>query len=505
MAPAVNDRAVWTLGALLRPWLDECAGADTEVADVVADSRTVSAGSVFLAVAGGRHHGLDFAGRAVEAGAAAILWDEAPEPLTRKADDACARSRVACLHVPGLRSLAGEIAGRFHGEPSRGLPVVGVTGTDGKTSVSQFLAQALTAGGTACGVVGTLGHGIAGRLKAGTHTTPDAAELQRQLAELRAAGAGAIAMEVSSHALDQYRVGGVRFDCAVLTNLSRDHLDYHGTDAAYADAKARLFHVAGLGTAVLNADDDFGRRLEQEIPARVRRLRYSLDPASSAELVAEAIAQRPGGLGIRARIMGEALRLEVPLLGRFNVANILATAGALLALGRAVSELPGLLGDLAAVPGRMERFSAPGRADIIVDYAHTPAALEAALAAVRAHYPGSIWCVFGCGGDRDRGKRPLMGAAAARGADHVIITDDNPRTEDPDAIVEEIRAGAVASASVGVERDRPAAIAAALAAAAPGDAVLVAGKGHEDYQVVGRDRAHYSDRETVRALMEGGH
>lgn len=501
MAAMANGAPGWSLGALLAPW--SRADLDVHVGAVALDSRRLTEGSLFLALPGGNHHGLQFTAQAVDAGAAAIAWDEAPDSLVDSALRQCRAHGVVLVRVPGLRRRAGEIAARFHGDPSHGVPVTGVTGTDGKTSVSQFIGQALHAGGTPCGIVGTLGYGLAGHLRAGTHTTPDAGELQRELAELRDAGARAVAMEVSSHALDQYRVAGVRFACAVLTNLSRDHLDYHGSMEAYAEAKASLFRTQGLKAAVLNIDDGFGRALYEELGTTVDCLRYSLDPAAEAELTACTVSQHPGGLEIDARINGQGLSLAVPLLGRFNAANILAVAGALVALGWRPADLPGPLGRLTPVPGRMERFSAPGRADIIVDYAHTPAALEAALAAVRAHYPGALWCVFGCGGDRDRGKRPLMGEVAARLADHVVLTDDNPRTENPETILAEIRAG-TASSSVEVRRDRRAAIAGALDRAREGDAILVAGKGHEDYQIVGETRLDFSDRETVATLLKGG-
>lgn len=503
MAAMANRPPPWRLAALLAPWLT--SAPEPGVDDVVADSRRVTAGALFLAMSGGTSHGLAFTAQALGAGAAAILWDDADDTLVDTAAAQCREQGVPLLEMPELRRHAGEIAGRFHGDPSHALPVVGVTGTDGKTSVTQFLGQALSAAGTACGIVGTLGYGMAGEMRAGTHTTPDATELQRQLAELRDGGAGAVAMEVSSHALDQHRVAGVRFACAVLTNLSRDHLDYHGSMAAYADAKASLFREAKPRAAVLNLDDDFGQRLHRELGSGVRRLGYSLDPASGAELAARTITQSPGRLEIEASVLGDRLSLSVPLLGRFNAANILAVAGALIALGHRPDELPHLLDALSPVPGRMEPFSAPGRPDVIVDYAHTPAALEAALTAVRAHYAGAVWCVFGCGGDRDRGKRPLMGEAAARAADHLVVTDDNPRTENPEAIINEIIAGTSAAADVTVRRDRRAAIAGALERAREGEAILVAGKGHEDYQIVGQTRLAYSDRETVAALMEARH
>jgi len=492
------------VSSLLQPWAAVGDGAEREVDHITLDSREVRPGALFLAVRGGRSHGLRFAAQALSAGAAAIAWDDAEEDVSGPAAELCRSAGVPMIRVTGLGRIAGQVAGRFYGEPSAHLPVVGVTGTDGKTSVSQFIAQALNTPRRPCGIIGTLGYGMLDALVPGGHTTPDAVRVQRLLSDLWHAGAEAVTMEVSSHALDQGRVSGVRFACAVLTNLSRDHLDYHGSEAAYAEAKARLFRTPDLGAAVLNADDAFGVRLAAEIPDAVRCLRYSLEGDPRAEIFAEGVEQTPDGLRIRFRVAGDTLDLTVPLLGRFNAANVLATASALLALDQPPADLRAALSRLRPVPGRMERFGGGPRPQVVVDYAHTPAALEAALTAVAAHFPGRIWCVFGCGGDRDAGKRPLMGAVAARHAHRVVLTDDNPRGEDADAIITAIRAGMPNDAAVAVVRNRAAAIGRALREAGPGDAVLVAGKGHEDYQIVGGERRTFSDRVTVEALLGGG-
>lgn len=484
------------LTALLAPWASP--PAPVTLTGVFLDSRALAPGSLFLAVAGRSRHGAAFVDAALGAGAAAVAYEPAPGLDPRGLERRCAAAQVPAVAVPGLGRLAGDIAARFHGDPSRALAVVGVTGTDGKSSVSHYAAQLLEAAYGRCGLIGTLGHGFAGALAAGTHTTPDAAGVQAQLAALRDAGARAVMMEVSSHALDQARVDAVAFEVAVLTNLSREHLDYHGSMAAYAEAKARLFRWSTLRARVLNLDDGFGRRLAAEHPGAIG---YGTDPAAPLRL--EAVTPREQGLAVTVSARGRSGEVTLPLLGRFNAANALAALGVLDALGGDAGDaLPALAG-LRPVPGRMERFGGGERPLVVVDYAHTPAALAAALAATREHCRGRLWCVFGCGGDRDAGKRPLMGAAAARWADHVVLTDDNPRHESPAAILADIRAGCDGAADVRTIADRTAAVRHALESAAPGDAVLVAGKGHEDCQIVGERRLAFSDRDLVRGALAG--
>lgn len=475
---------------------------DCHLSGVQLDSRKLEAGNLFIALAGGRGHGALYVDSALERGAAAILLEaeEAAPPQIRSWQG---RS-VPVLTVPGLRALAGVIAARFYGHPSRAMTVIGITGTNGKTSVSQFIAQALNPSAP-CGVIGTLGSGLWGRLVETGHTTPDAVSVQAELAKQREAGARSVAMEVSSHGLDQARVSGVSFDVAVFTNLSHDHLDYHGDMAAYAMAKQALFKQPGLKVGVLNLDDETGRQWYQALQGELELIGYSLKPelAGRAELVAETLELSTDGIELVITSPWGRARLSSPLLGRFNASNLLAALGALLGAGLALEPAVAALQAVRTVPGRMERFEAPGRALVVVDYAHTPDALEQALRALREHHPQRLLCVFGCGGDRDREKRPVMGAVAARLADTVIVTDDNPRHEDPDAIVREIVAG-MGEAQVRIERDRAAAIAAAIAEAGVGDIVLVAGKGHESYQQVGDTRLPFSDRAVVEGLLRGG-
>lgn len=473
-----------------------------EVSAVALDSRQVVPGAVFLACQGLTVHGLQYLHQALRLGATAVLWEPAPGVSAPSVP-----AGVTALAVPDLSRQAGRIAARFYGEPARQLQVIGVTGTNGKTSCSQLLAQALTRRGARCGVLGTLGYGLYGELTPGSHTTPDAVRMQAMLAEFRDLGATHASLEVSSHALDQGRVAGTRFAVAVFTNLSRDHLDYHGDLVHYAAAKQKLFLTEGLGAAVVNRDDETGRAILRTLPAGVRGIAYGEQrqnlPAGVQTLDLENLELHAAGMTLR---IGGAFgrgELRARLLGRFNAQNLLAVLGALLALDVPFAEALELLAESRTVPGRMECFGGTdARPLVVVDYAHTPDALRQALTAARAHCRGRLICVFGCGGDRDRGKRPEMGALAERLADEVFVTDDNPRTENPAAIVAEILAGMTHREQITVEHDRARAIGRALERARPGDVVLVAGKGHEDYQIIGTEQRPYSDRDTVRRLLE---
>lgn len=465
-----------------------------QVSGLTLDSREVQPGDLFLACRGGQAHGLDYAEQALQRGAAAIAW----EPNGRRADTALGPA----IPVENLSARAGEIAARFYGRPTAKLFVVGITGTDGKSSCAHLLAQALEQLGQRCGYLGTLGFGFLPGLEIPSHTTPDAVRLQAWLARLADEGAGSIAMEVSSHALDQQRTNAVEFDLAVLTNIGRDHLDYHGDVHDYAAAKRRLFDQPDLTAAILNRDDPYGRQWIGELAPRLPVVSYGIDasPDQAEQWLACAEPQLDAD-GIRLRISGSwgEGELHSPLLGRFNAYNLLAMLAVLLIKGVALDQALSALAAAQTVPGRMQ---AVARAPlVVVDYAHTPGALEQALAAMRGHCAGALYCVFGCGGERDAGKRPLMGAAAAEGADHLIITDDNPRGEDPGMIVEGIRSGLPMDCDYRIEHDRRAAIRHALERAGPEDAVLVAGKGHEDYQEIGGERRPFSDRAVIAELV----
>ncbi len=494
MMTAPAHPAAWTLGRLLDGLAPCSTNADLPVAGLCSDSRRCTSGDLFLAWQGTRDHGMAHLEAAERAGAVAALYD--PEGV-----GTLPATRLPLLPVPSLRGRAGHLADRFHGEPSRALTVLGVTGTNGKTSVCHFLAQAFDAPGARCGVFGTLGNGFPGALEPATHTTPDALDLHAGLARLRDAGASRVVLEVSSHALDQERVAGVRFDTAVFTNLTHEHLDYHGDMDGYAAAKRRLFSQPGLRRAALNVDDPQGAAWRAGIDPSIEVLGFGFE--SDADVRGSALRLDAHGLAMQVAHGGAQAALHSPLLGRFNASNLLAALAVLRLAGLELAEAVARLARVRTVPGRMERFARSGGPLAVVDYAHTPDALESALAALREHTRGRLWCVFGCGGDRDAAKRPLMGAVAEAGADRVVVTDDNPRHEDGAAIAAAIVGGMREPAGAEVVRDRAAAIAHALGEAAPDDVVLVAGKGHETVQQVGDVARPFSDRALVRRLQEG--
>ena len=456
---------------------------------LVSDSRRAEPGTAFFAYPGEKSDGRRFIADAVQRGASAVVWEE--QDFQWRAE-----WRVPNVPVGQLKQRASELAGAFYGEPSRELWMCGVTGTNGKTSCSQWIAAALTSAGWKSGVIGTLGNGFPGTLDDAGNTTPDALELQARLARFRQEGARAVAMEVSSHGLVQGRVNGVHFACALFTNLSQDHLDYHGSMAAYAEAKARLFETPGLKTAVLNLDDAEGAKLAHRLRGRVRTVGYSLQPIA-AGVVDEALSLDPA---LQISSPWGAARLVSRPVGRFNLSNVLGVIGCLIAHGVAFHEALALVAELPPVPGRMERISEHPL--VVVDYAHTPDALEKVLGTLlplARERGGKLVVVFGAGGDRDPTKRPLMGAAASF-ADRVIITSDNPRSEDPERIIDAIAAG-IRGASRR-EPDRRRAIEAAVRGAAAEDVVLIAGKGHESYQEIAGRRLPFSDPAVARGALE---
>jgi len=490
--------------------------AHIHITDVTLDSRAVTPGALFLACRGARRHGLEFAGEAIAAGARAILYDPQASgetlPAAAAAVTAASPERAVFLAgVPQLGEQAGTIADRFFGAPSQLLAVTGVTGTNGKTTSAYLLAQALTRLGRTTGYIGTLGAGFPGAIAPFGLTTADVVTVHRQLAHLRALGADCVAMEVSSHALEQGRVNGVRFRAAAFTNLTRDHLDFHGSMDAYGAAKTRLFE-RDVAARIINVDDAFGlalarrfagaagglvvtsRALGAEAAGAMRRAQY---------VCARRVQPLPGGSSLTIESSFGSAHLEVPLLGDFNVDNVLTVLGVLLALGLRLEQAVAALGACSAPPGRMEIVGREGGVLAIVDYAHTPDALANALRAARAHCRGTLRVVFGCGGDRDPGKRPMMGRTARALADDIVVTDDNPRTEDPQRIVAGILEGIGAGAAVRVEHDRAKAIRGTLERASAGDVVLIAGKGHEDYQLIGDERRAFSDQAVARAWFAG--
>lgn len=468
---------------------------DRTVTGLSLDSRTLVPGDVFIALAGSKQHGLSHLDEAVRKGACAVVFDPAGDtdafaPLLKK------MPHSAVEHL-GLK--LGDMAARFYGDPSHRLDVIGLTGTNGKTSCSQFLSQLLDD----CGIIGTLGWGEWGKLNETLNTTPDALSVQRILAQLAAGQKKSVAMEVSSHGLEQGRVNGVRFKGAVLTNISRDHLDYHGSMEAYVQAKMRLFDKPDLSFAVVNLDDDYSNLVLATVPKNAALWGYSRQGNKTAQaecLVPEQVAYQADGIEFDVRWQHERQRVHVPLFGEFNIDNVLAVLAVMLAMGHSLEESARRLRLLKPVAGRMERFGG-GRAPVVfVDYAHTPDAVEKVLSSVKKHCNSAVWIVLGCGGNRDRGKRPEMGAIAERWADHVILTDDNPRFEDGQAIVNDIVSGC-RTEQVKVIRDREKAIQTAVLQAQPGDCVVIAGKGHEQYQEINGVKLPFSDAGIVTAAL----
>jgi UDP-N-acetylmuramoyl-L-alanyl-D-glutamate--2,6-diaminopimelate ligase len=479
-----------SLRALLEGWLSDCP--EVAIGGLSQDSRTVRDGDAFVAVQGADGHGIEHVKQAVENGAVAVICDEratAPE------------LEVPVVCIAGLRERLGELAALFWAAPSDLMTIAGVTGTNGKTSVAHFLAQAWQRVHGAGGLIGTLGYGPLDDLAQADRTTPDVFRLNEILAGCLDGGVDRVAMEVSSHALEQGRCQTVQFDAAVFTNLSRDHLDYHKDMQAYAASKKRLFTEFAPRFAIINRDDLVGRGWIGEFSGRMQVLGYGLAPG--AELYAEILAMDADGMSLRLQGPWGSAQLRTALLGAFNASNLLATAGTLALLGMEWDEVTRVLEMIRPVPGRMMRLGGDtGQPVVVVDYAHTPDALAQALQAVKAHQSGRLVCVFGCGGNRDRGKRADMGRTAEALADQLVVTSDNPRFESVTSIINDILGGLENPRNARVEPDRAAAITAAIASCGPGDIVLVAGKGHETYQEIEGKRIPFSDEATVRAALE---
>lgn len=508
MMAAMQQEYIKSLGELV-------AGFDADVASVAGvlvsgielDSRLIAPGDLFIACPGYRVDGRDFVVQAIAAGAVAILVEQ---------DELWSANReikgVELIVVNGLTEKISEIAGRFYDHPSRHVTTIGVTGTNGKTSCTQLIMQLLNQVQQSCAVIGTLGAGIDGQLDAGINTTPDALSIQKFIATWQAGDADAVAMEVSSHGLVQGRVAALHFTLALFTNLSRDHLDYHGTMQAYAEAKAKLFQQPGLGVAVINNDDPFASALADVIAPEVKLVRYSSQRSeaassgsskASSDFWVDEINYHQGGINACLHSPWGEFVIDSPMLGVFNLSNLVGVIAALTSIGYPIAQLMAALPHLETVSGRMDRLQVDSDITVVVDYAHTPDALEHALLAMRQHTEGRLWCVFGCGGDRDQGKRPQMGAVVQRLADHVVVTSDNPRNEPANSIIDEILTGIELPTLV--EEDRAKAIAFTIANAKPNDSVLIAGKGHEDYQQIGDERLPFSDINQARlALAERG-
>jgi UDP-N-acetylmuramoyl-L-alanyl-D-glutamate--2,6-diaminopimelate ligase len=495
-------------------WLHEHApmGANLRV-----DSRAVQPGDVYVALPGRHRDGMQYAASAKARGASAILADEACDFAKNPQAPDYALRRVARLS----RDL-GWIASEFYGDPTARLRTVGVTGTNGKTSTCLWVAQLLETFGVPCATIGTLGFGFPGAIDADETqlTTPDAASVQRLARRALDAGARALAMEVSSIGLDQGRVDGVSFAIALFTNLTRDHLDYHSDMGSYAAAKRRLFDWPGLAHAVLNLDDEFGLERARALTERgqavigfATNVQAGKDLGLAWRLLAQDVQHQASGMRFQVHLerdgATDSMPIEAAVIGDFNLSNLLGVLGVAIACGIPLRDAAAALARLEAPPGRLQRVTTESRADsdgplAIVDYAHTPDAIVKALHALRPvarARGGRLWIVFGAGGDRDPGKRPEMGAAAATAADVVVLTSDNPRSEDPQSIVEQIARGIPAGKSFALEVDRGHAIARAIGEAAPSDVVLIAGKGHEPYQEIGGRRHPFSDFAVARSAL----
>ncbi len=484
-----------TMPMLLHELLEGWVGSVPAVrlTGICLDNRLIEPGEAFVAVQGLSGHGLDYARAAVAAGAVAVIHDGL-QPLPEL--------DVPAVEVLGLGDKLGELASRYYGAPSEQMMIAGVTGTNGKTSVAHFLAQSWQRVYGNAGMVGTLGYGPVGHLRSGERTTPDAIRLQRVLADCLKADVEHLAMEVSSHALQQCRCQTVQFDAAVFTNLSRDHLDYHGDMADYAAAKRRLFTDYAPAFAIINHDDELGKKWFGELNGGMQMLSFGLH--TGAELRAEVRSMDINGMTIRIDGPWGSEDFRTCLLGEFNASNLVATAGTLALLGMPWSKVLHQLEIMEPVPGRMMRLGGEmGQPVVVVDYAHTPDALEHALQAVRAHLNGRLVCVFGCGGNRDQGKRPQMGRAAELLADDVFVTSDNPRDESAAKIIEDVMAGLESPGKATVEPDRAAAIQKAIADCQPGDIVLVAGKGHETWQEIGGRKIPFSDESAILSALGG--
>lgn len=510
MVLPVDPESGVRLSALLPDVAPEYAAI--QVRGLQLDSRLLQPGDVFLALSGDVHDGRDHLQAAVAVGLVAIIAEAGLTDIQR-----AALGSVPLIEVTGLAMQLGSIAARFYDFPARAMHVVGVTGTNGKTTTSRLLAQLLRQEFTACGVIGTLGATLGDDVSDALNTTPDAISLQSQLAQWNEQGVGHAVLEVSSHSLAQGRVSALDFDTAIFTNLTHDHLDYHGDMGSYGLVKAQLFQAPGLKTAILNMDDEYAGSILELLAPSTEVYGYSVagipvagNPVAgnsvagnSVAVMATEIRYHQGGLEARIETPWGAGVLHSPLAGDFNLSNLLAAVCAACVAGMSLDKVLQLAPGLQAVAGRMEYVANDRGLQLVVDYAHTPDALQHALTALRAHVEGTLICVFGCGGDRDADKRPVMGGIASTHADRVIITSDNPRNEAPTSIIEDIERGIVGDAEI--EADRAAAIRLAVAGARPGDCILVAGKGHESYQQIGSERFPFSDVEQLRkAVMDGG-
>lgn len=498
----INKQSLTSLlaGMLTDPSILE----ETLVAGISLDSRQINAGYLLLLLATDETQRQTHLEQALASGASVVLYD-LEHDLTSNEITVLAKQNIAAYAIKNLAEKAGEIAARFYDHPSLALTIIAVTGTNGKTSVSHFIAQSLEALNLPCGIVGTLGIGRVNALTSTGMTTPDPIALQGVLAEFRQQGIDYAVIEASSHALAQGRLNSVAIDVAILTNLTRDHLDYHNTMAGYATAKAQLFKATSLKTAIINSADDFGRSLINDLSTKENGAVVWSYSSKDIEAIFAADNSRINQQGMQFDFVfaNEAVTVKSPLLGEFNIDNLLATIASLYAIAIPIENIIDVIEQCHSVEGRMQAYGKQQQTQLVVDFAHTPDALTQVLKSLRAHIPtsGQLWCVFGCGGERDVGKRPEMGRCAEKYADSVVLTDDNPRSEMSATIVSDILAGVVAPEKIHVEHDRKLAIAYAISHATSDDIVLVAGKGHEQYQEISGVKQPFSDADIVIEML----
>ena len=481
----------WQLSDLLKGWVDVECQDDVLVTGVSQHSGDTSRGDLFLATAGASGHGLQYCADAISNGASAIAWEPVAEKSGRPPEYS-----VPAIEFKQLSRHVGDIAARCYGNISAHIKTIAITGTDGKSSVAHLTAQALEQLSEPCGLVGTLGYGRLTNLTEATHTTPPVTRMAKEFARIARQECNYVALEASSHGIAQGRLQNLNIHTAVLTNITRDHLDYHGSIDEYIQAKAKLFFALDPNNVVLNYDDATGRKWIKELRKKSNVVTYSLNKPA-ADIYASKIEYLDDGICLDLHLNGRSQRLHLSLLGEFNVMNILAVVAILSSIGKSTAQIFRAMQKIQAVPGRMQIIKDIRSPAVIVDFAHTPAALRAAISAVRKHISGNLICVFGCGGNRDTGKRAEMGAMATNYSDYTIITSDNPRLEKPDSIIEQIVAGCKPASDYEIQVDRKVAINCAIERAQNNDAVLIAGKGHEKYQQIGMEKIRFDDVEVA--------
>ena len=492
----------WSLADLLQGWSTvQSPYANTVISGLCMDSRFTSKGDLFMAVKGLQSHGLVYSQQAIRKGAAAIAWEFDP-----KVKDNDLPNDVPCISIPSLQQQAGFIAHRFYHRPSDHINVIGITGTDGKTSVSQFIAQAFANLNYTCGVIGTLGYGIYPDLGSATLTTPDAVRMQKLMHHFFVKEIKHAVIEASSHGLKQGRLNSISFDTAIFTNLGRDHMDYHQDLEDYGSSKRILFQMQGLKNAIINIDDEFGLQLVNDLDSSIGLVTYSQCGKSTgigSYVCADKITHTNKVNRIKIMSSWGNASIKTSLLGKFNISNLLAVISALLVSGCSFEDTIKAVSSLGTVPGRMDLVTKNENApSVIIDYAHTPQALSNVLHALHEQCTGKLWCVFGCGGDRDPGKRALMAEAVEQFADNAVITDDNPRSEDPSEIVKDIISGFSQSANYQLIHNRQQAIEYAIKNASLEDTVLIAGKGHEAVQIINNSHLPFDDKKIAEQILK---